>query len=254
MNINEIISFWDNTLVEKHVRPETNLIDNRKLYSSLLNFKIDKKYWYKDNLTGQDYDIYRSKPAPFIKKTIEVANILNLKTIVEIGSTRFAITKKCVDYFDSQNIDPFISPPCCCDGHSTFFWTRAGFEVFTVDIDENCSTSINWSYGNLGQTKPDNLNINIPCDGINFLNKFSKKIDLLYLDGWDKGTENFAENHLLAYEAAKDKLSDVHLILIDDTDYITEGGGKDKLLSPYLIDIGYELLFNGRQTLFLKKN
>ena len=77
---------------------------------------------------------------------------------------------------------------------------------------------------------------------------------MLFLDGWDKGTPNYAEKHLEAYFAAKDKLSEINLILIDDTDYITTDGGKDMLLSPILLDEGYIPLFNGRQTLFLKWN
>ena len=35
-----------------------------KIQNALLNFKIDKKYWTYDSLTGEDYDIRRSKPAP----------------------------------------------------------------------------------------------------------------------------------------------------------------------------------------------
>ena len=79
------------------------------------------------------------------------------------------------------------------------------------------------------------------------------KIDVLYLDGWDKGTPNYAENHLQAFLVARDKLSDLHLVLIDDTDFNTNDGGKDKLLSPFLVDCGYDLLFNGRQTLFINR-
>jgi len=224
-----------------------------QIQNALLNFKIDKKYWDYDSLTGEDYDIRRSKPAPFIKKTIEIAKILNLKTVVEIGSTRLSSSQKCINYFDSPNIDPFLSPPCCCDGHATFFWTREGFDVYTVDIDDNCINGVNWCYSNIGLEKPDNLHINIPVDGIDFLANFDKQIDILYLDGWDKGTPNFAENHLEAFKAAQNKLSNIHLVLVDDTDFNTPDGGKDRLLSPYLIENGYSLLFNGRQTLFLHR-
>ena len=215
------------------------------------NFKIDKKFWTYDNLTGEDYEVHRSKPAYYIKKAIEIAKYLNMKTVVEIGSTRFAVTQKCVDYYNSEN-NPYLSPPCCCDGHGGFFWTEAGFDVYTVDIDVNCLNGINWSYSNLGREIPNNLNIMIPKDGIEFLNEFPEKIDVLFLDGWDKGTPMYAEKHLEAYLSAKDKLSDTNLILIDDTDYITKDGGKDALLSRLLLDEGYIPLFNGRQTLFLK--
>jgi hypothetical protein len=223
----------------------------KEIYKIIHNFKIDKKFWTYDNLTGEDYDIKRSKPAPYLKTSIEIAKVLGLNTVVEIGSTRFAVTQKCIDYYNEKN-NAYLSPPCCCDGHGGFFWAESGFEVYTVDIDTNCINGIKWSYSNLNRTLPSNININIPKDGIEFLNEFDKKIDVLFLDGWDKGTPKYAEKHLEAYLAAKDKLSDTHLILIDDTDYLTSDGGKDNLLSPFLIEHDYTPLFNGRQTLFLK--
>lgn len=222
----------------------------KKIYELLLNFKIDKKFWERNNLTGEEHDTQRSKPSHYIKKTIEIAKLLKLKTIVEIGSTRYAVTQKCIDFFYTNN-NPFISPPCCNDGHSTFFFTNEGFEVYTVDIDENCKIQNEWSYNNVGKKFPENLHLNIPKDGIEFLKEFEGNIDLLYLDGWDVGTSNYASKHLDAYIEAKNKLSDVHLILIDDTDFNTSEGGKDKILSPYLIENGYVPLFNGRQTLFI---
>jgi hypothetical protein len=224
----------------------------KEIYKIINDFKVDKKYWNHHNLSGEDYDLRRSKPAPYLKTAIEIAKVLGLKTVVEIGSMRFAVTKKCMDYFYSSN-DAFLSPPCCCDGHGGFFWCNEGFDVYTVDIDENCKKQMNWCYSNLNMELPDNLHIEIPRDGIEFLKNFNKQIDVLFLDGWDVGTPFYAEKHLEAYDVAKDKLSPAHLILIDDTDYITNSGGKDKLLSPHLIDSGYIPLFNGRQTLFLKK-
>ena len=86
---------------------------------------------------------------------------------------------------------------------------------------------------------------------LEFLKTCPFKIDILFLDGWDKGTPDYAEQHLEAFKSSTDKLSDTHLILIDDTDYLTEDGGKDKLLSPYLMENNYSMLFNGRQTLFI---
>lgn len=223
----------------------------KKIYKILHNFKIDKKFWGHQNLTGEDYDFRRSKPAPYLKTAIEIAKVLDLKNVVEIGSTRYSVTEPCLKYFESLN-NAYLSPPCCCDGHGGFFWTRAGFEVYTVDIDENCKNGVLWCYSNLNLSVPENLHIEIPRDGIEFLQTFDKKIDILFLDGWDVGTHEYAERHLEAYVAAESKLSPTHLVLIDDTDYITPEGGKDKLLSPYLIEKGYIPLFNGRQTLHMK--
>jgi hypothetical protein len=221
----------------------------KEIFKIIHNFKIDKKFWKKNGLTGDEHTHERSKVAPYIRETVKIAKLLNLKTVVEIGSTRYAVTQKCIDYY--LNPVSFESPPCCSDGHSTFFFTKEGFDVYSVDIDENCKIQNEWSYNNINQSFPDNLHLIIPKDGIEFLNEFDGMIDILYLDGWDVGTPNYAEKHLEAFKVAKDKLSDIHLILIDDTDFDTFEGGKDKLLSPYLIDNGYIPLFNGRQTLFI---
>lgn len=224
----------------------------RDLYKIIHNFKIDKKFWTYDNLSGEDYDKRRSKPAPYIKTTIKIAQLLGLKTVVEIGSTRYAVTEKCLEYYNKDK-EAFLSPSCCCDGHGGFFFTESGFEVYTVDIDTNCILQNQWSYLNLGKAFPSNLHIKIPQDGIEFLRAFNYNIDILFLDGWDKGTPLYSEKHLEAFKAAENKLSNIHLILIDDTDYITDNGGKDALLSPYLLENNYIPLFNGRQTLFINR-
>ena len=78
-----------------------------------------------------------------------------------------------------------------------------------------------------------------------------KEIDVLFLDGWDTGTHEYREKHLESFLVAKDKLADTHLILIDDTDFDIEGEGKDAFLSPYLLELGYKLLFDGRQKLYI---
>jgi hypothetical protein len=51
----------------------------------------------------------------------------------------------------------------------------------------------------------------------------------------------------------QNKLSDTHLILIDDTDFTIEDTGKDAFLSPRLLELGYHLLFDGRQKLYINK-
>jgi hypothetical protein len=223
----------------------------KEIYKLISNFKIDKKYWNYINLSSEDYS-NRSKPGPYIKLAIKVGKMLGLKNVVEIGSTRFAVSNKCIEYYNKDN-EPFDSPPCCTDGHGGFFFTDAGFNVHTVDIDINCQTQIIWSYNNINKKFPENLKMHIPQDGIEFLKNFDEKIDILFLDGWDVGTAEYAEKHLEAYLTAQDKLSDVHLILIDDTDFTIGTGGKDSKLTPYLIENGYTLLFNGRQTLFINK-
>ena len=52
--------------------------------------------------------------------------------------------------------------------------------------------------------------------------------------------------------AAEDKLSELHIVSIDDTDFNTQSAGKDKLLTPYLLNKGYIKILWGRQTVFIK--
>lgn len=211
---------------------------------------IPKKYWDTLSLTGEDHDIRRSKPGPYLKTTAKIAKFLNMKTVVEIGATRHGITQKCLDYYNGD-MNPFVSPPCCADGHGGIIFNLEGFDVHSVDIDTHCLTHAKWSFEALKREIPDNLFLHIPKDGIEFLNEFNGKIDVLFLDGWDVGTSDYQQRHLDAYLSAKDKLSDTHLILIDDTDFNIEGEGKDALLSPHLLNLGYRLLFNGRQKLYI---
>lgn len=215
--------------------------------------KIPKKFWTTLSLTGEDHDIRRSKPGPYLKTAAEVARLLGMRTVVEIGATRLAFANQCLEYYESE-MDPFLSPPCCADGHGGIVWALEGFDIHSVDINPNCETQAHWSFENIRRPFPDNLHLNIPKDGIEFLKEYDgEKIDVLFLDGWDIGTPNYQKMHLDAFVASKDKLSDTHLILIDDTDFDIQGEGKDALLTPYLIELNYILLFEGRQKLFINK-
>lgn len=226
-----------------------------EILKSCDNFKKTTYYWDHSPLTAEENSI-RNYPAPWINKTIELLKIIGGYTIVEIGSNRMEFTQSCVKYYDnSMKLESKDAPPCCQDGHSTYFWTREGFDVYTVDISEQCRIATESAYKyHIKEDIPSHLHMHIPQDGIEFLKNFDKKIDLLYLDGWDVGTENFAEMHLEAYLAAKDKLSNTHLISIDDTDFNTDLGGKDKILTPYLLENGYIKVLWGRQTVFVKLN
>ena len=217
------------------------------------DFKVDTLYW--DHLRLEPHEnSLRNYPAPWIKKIVEILKIMGAKTVVEIGSTRMEMTQNCINYHDnSYSLKPAQAPGCCQDGHSTFFWAREGFDVYTVDIDNHCRIQLENQYKyHVKEPIPANLNICIPQDGIQFLKDFDKQIDFLFLDGWDVGSNRYAEYHLEAFLAAKDKLSPMHLIAIDDTDFNTPEGGKDKLLSPYMLENGYIKILWGRQTVYLK--
>ena len=227
----------------------------KELQVNANNFKVTTHYWNHDRLTPEENYI-RNYPAPWITKTVELLKIIGGNVVVEIGSTRSEVTQNCIAYHnDSMKLESKDAPPCCQDGHSTYYWVREGFEVHTVDIDPRCQQQIESSYEHhIKEPIPSNLHMHIPQDGIEFLKNFDKKIDLLFLDGWDVGSTDFAEKHLEAFMAAKDKLADIHLISIDDTDFDTDLGGKDKYLTPYLLENGYIKVLWGRQTVFVKNS
>jgi Methyltransferase domain len=192
----------------------------------------------------------RKRPFTFIKEALNSLKTNN-PIIVEVGSMR----KPCTHPLDEYNHE------CCNDGHSSLLLARAAKEFHTVDIDVECSKLT------LKELKTHNLNKQsfvYNGDGIKFLKDFDKKIDLLYLDAWDVELPNHAEMHLEAFKVAEDKLNDVAIILIDDTDigFTPEKGfhndeealgGKGRLLIPYLLNKGYKLLFKGRQVGFIKQ-
>ena len=224
-----------------------------EVLKSAHEFKYNTVYW--DHSPLKPYENYfRNYPAPWLSKTCELLKIIGGKTVVEIGSTRSAITNGCIHYYDNcYDIETKDAPPCCQDGHSTHFFAKEGFEVYTVDIDDRCRQVLENQYEHhLKEEFPKNIHVNIPMDGIEFLKNFDKKIDLLYLDGWDVGVDQYAEKHLEAFKAAEDKLSDIHLVSVDDTDFKTNSGGKDKLLTPYLLENGYVKVLWGRQRVFIK--
>ena len=80
----------------------------KEIYKLVNNFKINKNYFNYTNLSSEDYDYKRGKPAHYIKLAIEIAKLLDLKTVVEVGSIRHAVTEGCLDYFYNSKIKSSI--------------------------------------------------------------------------------------------------------------------------------------------------
>lgn len=134
------------------------------------------------------------------------------------------------------------------DGHATVHWSRAGFEVHTVDIDEG-AVSITRRL-----VKDNPIARVYLADGLEFLKGFPRSIDLLYLDGPDASFDEFGQQfHLNCYRECPVKPP---LILIDDCDELPKrwvGRGKGSLVIPAALGDGYEVLKdNGRQVLLRK--
>jgi len=190
------------------------------------------------NLSLQQQTFERGKPKEYLLHTIKLFNkYTDGKTILEIGSCRGTM---------NHSIQEF-NPYCCNDGHSTYFFKQyTDAEIFTVDIDPKCKEIID------SDTILNDVNAITEC-GFKYADNIHYKIDLLYLDAWDVTPGSpYAESHLEIYNKLKDKLSDNCLILIDDTD--VGNGGKGKLVIPQLIKDGFLMIFNRRQTLFIRRN
>lgn len=191
----------------------------------------------------------RQRPFSYLKKSLEYFYQRSGKIIVEIGSMRMDLNH------DMNN----FSFPCCNDGHSSVILVSDAEEFYTVDIDKTTSDLAIRNLTKFGLIKKSNV---INGDGLEFLRIFTKPIDLLFLDAWDVGTPNYAENHLEAYNIAKKSLHDKSIILIDDCDVIEENGelfidnsglsGKGKLVIPEAVKDGFKVVLSGRQVLLMK--
>jgi hypothetical protein len=191
--------------------------------------------YFRTDLTLEQQTRQRGKPLPYLRLAAQLVHEFAFKTIVEIGSMREPMR---------HGLDEF-NPYCCNDGHSTLHWAATGADVFTVDVNPRCAAVLD-SY----RSVLPNLHL-FTGDGIAFLARFARTIDLLYLDAWDviEGAD-YAERHLEAYRTALPRLAPTCLVQIDDTDILN--GGKGRLAIPAMIRDGFELATWGRQAILVR--
>lgn len=203
-----------------------------------------------EKLTLTEQVFIRDKPFRFLKKITEsVSKIKGKKVIVEIGTSRHHFNH------DISELNP-ESCSSCNDGHSTHFFANIDHAVIhSVDINPLCANTV---VQNIGKKSKLFLYTN---DAVEFLQDYAgrektAKIDLFFLDAYDVGTFEYAENHLRAYEAIKSKLNENCIIAIDDTDVAFEKetgyGGKGSILIPKLLEDNFTLIYSGRQSVLIK--
>jgi len=171
----------------------------------------------------------RSNPIKSLKTTARMFKKMNGKVIVEIGSGIQGRTS----------------------GNSIFFWAKSGAEkVIALDLDEKEIAMVKAATSQYSNVQA------LVQDGIEYVRNFNGDIDLLYLDFWVPDEEGElpgmgrSRAYLKAYNAAKDKLSDKAMILIDDTDHVHPWKHTDIL--PAARKDGFRVLHTGRQTLMQK--
>jgi hypothetical protein len=188
----------------------------------------------------------RDKPKPFIEKAIELFTQRGGKVILEIGNMRMRLNHPIEENHHK----------CCCDGHSSVFFARTGCEFYSVDNDY-------WACEITKEYTKDWPKTRVLCkDGIKFLKNFGKKLDLLFLDGWDVDHPDTAQLHLEAFKIASRVLHEKSIVLIDDTDvdFIDNElrptkelyGGKGRLVVPTAMNEGWKVIMEGRCTLLSK--
>lgn len=177
----------------------------------------------------------RGKTLPYLQVAAQLVREFNFKTIVEVGSMRKPLKHELDEFF----------PECCNEGHSTLYFAETGAQVFTADVNPKCAELLASS-----TRKYRNLHV-YTADGIWFLKKFDRPIDLLYLDAWDViPSLDYAGKHLEAYREAIPHLAPTCLVLIDDTDI--SNGGKGRLAISQMIRDGFELVTWGRQAMLVR--
>jgi predicted O-methyltransferase YrrM len=172
----------------------------------------------------------RDSPLESLRETARMFNQLNGQVIVEIGS----------------GVHGRLA------GNSILTWakkTRAK-RIITVDLDPAQIEAVKKATSKYENVEP------IVGDGLKYLADFSGTIDLLYLDFWVPDPDGTlpgtgrAEAYRTAFAAAKSKLADRALILIDDTDHVHPW--KHTLIVPDARKEGFVVIFVGRQTLLMR--
>jgi len=169
------------------------------------------------------------------KKTLDLAISRECKIIVETGTSR---GKKKFLFFNNFNWKDGMSTPM----FSEFAHSIKG-ELHSCDIsEENIKNAKNF-------TKKYNDNVNFYIkDSIIFLQKFHKKIDLLYLDSFDGHDVEMASKHQLnEAKAVFDKLKDNSLVLLDDKN------AKTIYSKDYFCKNGFKILAETEYQLLLSK-
>lgn len=204
------------------------------------NIKISKWSWvYEKKITTIPPEHGRGGFIPAINY-IKNNNIYN-PIIIEIGTQR---------EFNNTG-----------DGSSTTFFSwfvnTYNGEFYSIDIESDYIENGRIELKNKGLLTN---RVHLICDdGMRFIEKFNKKINLLYLDGWDyRGTDYekklSEEKHLECFMKSEKLLTDNSLILIDDVINQDTFEGKGHLLIPYLIKNNYNIILKEWQFLFSKNN
>lgn len=172
----------------------------------------------------------------FFKKVIELSVDRKFKIIVETGTSR---GKKKFFFFNKMNWK---------DGMSTLmfaeFVNEINGELHSCDISKKNIESARSFTKRYSENTFFYVN-----DSVDFLNKFNKSIDLLYLDSFDGHNVELASKHQLnEAKASINKLKPNSLVLLDDK------GAKTLYSLKFFNDKGFKIIEESKNQLLLSQN
>ena len=168
-------------------------------------------------------------------KLFSIATDRKLKNIVETGTSRgkdkFYYLRPRINWKDGMSTILFAEYVKLNNG-----------QCWTCDIDEknirNASLFL----------KDFDLQANlIVSDSLKFLENFSEKIDVLYLDSHDGNLPGANEHQLREAQLSLNKMNLNGLIMLDDK------GKKTELSIPFLIEEGWKITFETEHQVILEK-
>ncbi len=130
------------------------------------------------------------------------------------------------------------------------YLARCGGKLHSVDFSpEHCDFARNWTavFG-------DSVTIDAQ-DSLQFLGAFQEPIDLLYLDSLDTTEPGHADHAQRELAAARPRLHDRSLIVVDDTPWHAGAWvGKGARVVPDLLQEGWKVLYAGYQVVLGKES
>ncbi len=180
---------------------------------------------------------------------------------IQVNDKRYGSFLFCLELLQERNAQVLVETGTArwgegCywgDGGSTVIFGQWAFDhhvqLYSVDISSRAINNAKHA------TKPYAENIHfIRGDSVEFLEDFNQPLDFLYLDSFDfvkNDPDPSQQHHLREIIAAYPCLHQNSLVMIDDCHL--PYGGKGKLVIEFLLSEGWEVLYDGYQTILSQK-
>ncbi|MBI5345827.1 MAG: class I SAM-dependent methyltransferase [Chlamydiae bacterium] len=184
-----------------------------------------------------------------------------VRKLIKPTNTRYKTFRTCFELMRKNNAKIIVETGTARDGLKSFKGDGGSTMRFSQFAAENDGIlySVDINKDSLEKAKstcePYKKHVNfIHNDSIDFLQKFSRKIDMLYLDSFDFDENNptlSQKHHLKEIEAAFNKLSETSIVMIDDCNL--PHGGKGKLAIEFLLNKGWKIIQQDYQVILMRK-